>query len=472
MVYVSTCICVILFLIWSGIFIKTYQLFAYNIKNFLISVFEFHLANGDKSKFVFTKRMCRFLFLYAIISFAIFFVINYFTKSIPLIIINYILIFILSPAIIVAVHYIISPLEILIKKFYISKATKKLEKLNIIKIGITGSYGKTSTKNILATILEKEYKVCVSPQNYNTEMGLTKTILENLDDHDVIIAEMGARHIGDIKSLTKIIKPQYGILTTIGNQHLETFKTLENIENTKNELPLSIPENGIMVFNGDSQSGIKLYKNYKGNKYLSCCEDGYSYAKNIITDDSGSRFDMILDKDILHIETKLLGKCNINNIVTASTLAHLLGISNNDIVSAVKSLLPSPHRLELIKNNYFTIIDDSYNSNIIGAKEALETLSKFQGSKIVVTPGLVEMGEEQSDVNFKLGTMIADVADYIIIMNETNKNYILSGAISHNFDREKIYFCSSRKRQKELLQLLTNKGCVVLFENDLPDNYK
>ena len=125
MVYVSTCICVILFLIWSGIFIKTYQLFAYNIKNFLISVFEFHLANGDKSKFVFTKRMCRFLFLYAIISFAIFFVINYFTKSIPLIIINYILIFILSPAIIVAVHYIISPLEILIKKFYISKATKK-----------------------------------------------------------------------------------------------------------------------------------------------------------------------------------------------------------------------------------------------------------------------------------------------------------------------------------------------------------
>ena len=181
---------------------------------------------------------------------------------------------------------------------------------------------------------------------------------------------------------------------------------------------------------------------------------------------------MILDKDILHIETKLLGKCNINNIVTASTLAHLLGISNNDIVSAVKSLLPSPHRLELIKNNYFTIIDDSYNSNIIGAKEALETLSKFQGSKIVVTPGLVEMGEEQSDVNFKLGTMIADVAYYIIIMNETNKNYILSGAISHNFDREKIYFCSSRKRQKELLQLLTNKGCVVLFENDLPDNYK
>lgn len=472
MVYVSTCICVILFMIFSSIFIKTYQLCGYNILNYFHSVVEFRLSSGDKNRIIFTKRMCRFICLFAVVSFGIFFVINFFTKSVPLIIIDYILVFVFAPVLLVLVHYILLPLEILIKKFYITKATKKLSKKNIIKIGITGSYGKTSTKNILTAILEKEYKVCSSPKNYNTEMGLTKTILENLDDHDVIIAEMGARNIGDIEILTKIIKPQYGILTTIGNQHLETFKSLDNIEKTKYELALSIPEDGFMIFNGDCPSNIKLYKMFKGKKYLTCNEKGYSFAKNIVTDDCGSRFDMVLNKDVLHIETKLLGKCNIDNIVTASTFAHLIGISNEDIVSAIKSLTPTPHRLELIKNNYFTIIDDSYNSNIVGAKEALETLSKFEGNKIVVTPGLVEMGEEQSDANFKLGTMIADVADYIIIMNETNKNYILSGAISHNFDKEKIYFCSSRKKQKEILQLITTKGCVVLFENDLPDNYK
>ena len=126
----------------------------------------------------------------------------------------------------------------------------------------------------------------------------------------------------------------------------------------------------------------------------------------------------------------------------------------------------------MLKNNYSTILDDSYNSNAIGAKEALEVLSRFKGVKIVVTPGLVEMGAQQSQANFKLGTQIADVADYIIIMNEINKNDLLSGAISHNFDRNKIFFASTRKKQKEILELLTIKGCVILFENDLPDNYQ
>ena len=324
----------------------------------------------------------------------------------------------------------------------------------------------------MANILGKEYKVCTTPKNFNTEMGVTRAILENLDDHDIFIAEMGAKHKGDIEKLTKIVKPKYGILTSIGPQHIETFKTLKNIEQTKNELPLNLTKGGAMVFNGDNKSTLKLYQVFKGNKYLTNQQKGFAYAKNIETSENGSTFDLVIDGKEMKVFTRLLGNCNIHNIVTASALAYILGIKEEDIISAIKSLTPPPHRLEIIKNSYSTIIDDSYNSNVVGAREALEVLSKFRGVKIVVTPGLVEMGAEQSSVNFKLGGEIADVADYIIIMNEVNKNYLLSGAIAHNFDKNKIYFASTRKKQKEILQLLMIKGCVILFENDLPDNYK
>lgn len=472
MLYVNICVCELIFMVWSYLFVKTYQLDGYNIKLFFEHIFEFKLAYGDKNKLVFTKRMIRFLVLYLLLALALFIIINVFIHNIYLVLLNCIVIFLLCPLLIALSGILLLPIEEFIKKIYIRKARRKLGKRDIIKIGITGSYGKTSTKNILASMLEKEYKVCTTPKNFNTEMGVTRAILENLDDHDVFIAEMGAKHKGDIELLAKLVKPKYGVLTTIGNQHIETFKDLKTIEETKNELPLNLAKGGTMVFNGDSPSTLKLYKAYKGNKYLTNQKNGFAYSENICMDEHGSTFDLVLDGQRLKARTKLLGQCNINNIVTASAMAYILGISKDDIVSAIKRLSPPPHRLEVIKNNYSTIIDDSYNSNVVGSQEALEVLSKFKGLKIVVTPGLVEMGTQQSNVNFKLGGQIADVADYIIIMNEVNKNYLFSGAISHNFDKNKIFFASTRKRQKEILQVLMIKGCVILFENDLPDNYK
>ena len=472
MLYVNICVCELLFMVWSYLFVKTYQLDGYDIKLFFNHIFEFKLAFGDKNKLVFTKRMIRFLIFYLLLALALFIIVNVFILNIYLVLLNCIVIFLFCPVLIAISGIVLLPIEQLIKKYYIKKAKRKLGRLDIIKIGITGSYGKTSTKNILASMLEKEYKVCTTPKNFNTEIGVTRAILENLDDHDVFIAEMGAKHKGDIELLAKLVKPKYGILTTIGRQHIETFKSLKTIEETKNELPLNLAKGGTMVFNGDSPSTLKLYKAYKGNKYLTNQTNGFAYAENIFMDEHGSSFDLMLDGNRLKVSTKLLGNCNIKNIVTASAMAYILGISKEDIVSAIKRLSPPPHRLEVIKNNYATIIDDSYNSNVVGSHEALEVLSKFKGVKIVVTPGLVEMGEEQSNVNFKLGAAIADVADYIIIMNEVNKNYLFSGAISHNFDKSKIYFASTRKKQKEILQVLMIKDCVILFENDLPDNYK
>ena len=470
MIYLFMCLCELVFICWSYMFVKTYQLCAYKPNEFLNCVLSLNFSFGDKNRLNFTKRLIRLLITYLLISFGLFFIVFYFIHNILLILLDIILIFLFEPIILLVAHYITYPIEKLIKTFYIKKASRILKRKKIIKIGITGSYGKTSTKNILKNILEEKYSVLATPKNYNTEMGLSKTILEMLSDQQVFIAEMGARHKGDIKILADMVHPQYAIITTIGNQHLETFKTLKNIEDTKYEL--CEDEGRKIVFNGDSPSTRRLYDRFQGEKYLCNVENSYAFSKNEKMNKDGCSFDLILNKSQYRVCTKLFGKTNINNIVTASALAKVMGIDDEVIVSAIEKLQPIKHRLEVVENENCTIIDDSYNSNVVGAKEALEVLKCFDGEKIVVTPGFVELGSEQSKANFNLGCQIADVANHIIIMNDTNKNEILSGAISHNFERNNIHFADSRRKQKELLQMYVKKGSVVLFENDLPDNYQ
>lgn len=468
---IITCPLAILFFFWSLLYFKMYQLNGYKMAPFLNDVLLFHFALGDKNKIKWTKRMVRFSVLYFLISFGLIFVVLYFVPSVALIVLNIVVLFLLASLLVMIVHFIILPFENLVKLCYIKRAKSKLGKKKIVKIGITGSYGKTSTKNILTHILEKQYKVCVTPLNYNTEMGITKTILEKLDDHDIFVAEMGARHRYDIKKVASIVKPDIAIITTIGKAHLESFGSLSEIENTKYELVESLPASGQAIFNGDSAGSYRLYNRFKGNKFLTNREKSFAFAKNIECSESGSSFELVLDGKSNKVKTRLLGKCNIDNIVTAAACAYILSVPLDDIVDAISSLTPSAHRLELMHSRP-VVIDDSYNSNEVGFKEALDVLSKFDGKKIVVTPGIVELGQEQSMANFKIGCQIADVADFIVIMNETNKNDIYSGAISHNFNKKNIFFANSRARQEEILKLIVNENSVVLFENDLPDNYK
>ncbi len=451
---------------------KTYQLDGYNIGQFFNHALSLQLAFGKKNRLIFTKRVIRFICTYVIVIYALLAIIFVFSSHWLLILMDIVLLLLLIPFFIILIHYLLYPIELLIKKYYMHKASKKLAVKNCIKIGITGSFGKTSTKNILYEILSKQYKVCVSPANYNTEMGLTKTILEKLDDDDILIAEMGARKRKDIEILTRFINPDYAILTTVGGQHLDSFKTLENIENTKFELLEYMKQDGIAVINGDSKSGLKLYQRCKVAKFLTCTSNSYAYAKDIVMSENGSEFTLVLDGNELNVKTKLLGKCNIDNIVTATALGYILKIGLEDIKDAIFNLEPTPHRLELIKNEHMCIIDDSYNSNLIGATEALSVLTKFEGRKIVITPGFVEMGQEQDSSNFRLGAEIADSCDYVIIMNELNKHQILAGLISHNFNQKRVFFAKTRKEQTEILKKLSCEKCVVLFENDLPDNFE
>lgn len=472
MIYFLACFFSVLLPFWSYLFYKTYQLAGYRINDFFNTIFTKGLAFGDKNKLKFTKRMIRAIVFHVLICTILLFCIFIFVKTPGLIFLDVLMVYIFAPLLLMVAHICMLPIESCIKLYYIKKAKKKLAQKNVKIIGITGSFGKTSTKDILTSILEKSFKICKTPLNYNTEMGLTRTILEKLDDEDFLIAEMGARHVGDIRKLCDIAKPDYVVLTTVGNQHLETFGSLENIEKTKSEIiEYSKPDAPIFV-NCDSPSSNRIYHNCRKNKFATCRFNTYAYATEIIYNRHGSKFILHLDGDKLEVSTKLLGRCNVDNIVTASAIAFYLGINKADIIKAIKYLKPSPHRLELIENGRVCVLDDAYNSNLTGAQEALNVMSTFKGRKIVITPGLVEMGNEGSSANFKLGSYIADIADYVIIMNEVNKNFLLSGLISHNFDRKKIFFACSRDEQKKILATLTCEECVILFENDLPDNYR
>ena len=365
------------------------------------------------------------------------------------------------------------PVEYIIKCRYINKTKNKLSKLKCKKIGITGSFGKTSTKNILCQILEEEFKVCKTPKSYNTPMGICKTVLENLnEEHDFFIVEMGARREGDIAFLSKLVQVEYGIITPIGEQHIETFGSIENIEKTKFELCEFIDEEGVVIFNGKSLSNYKLFKKCKTKKYLLCRDNSFAFASNILMNEHGSKFTLNIDKKEIDVETKLLGKLNIDNIVTASAMAYLLGENLFNIKKGISKVKPIEHRLELINGEKVCVIDDSYNSNLSGAKEALQVLSTFKKRKIVITPGIVEMGMRQEEVNFNLGKEISKIADICIIMNKINKNSLKNGLKSGNFDENSIFFANTREEQKNLLNKILLNNDVILFENDLPDNYK
>lgn len=467
--YAFVCACVLSLL--DLIYIKIFQLENYRIKNYLKKVFDFEIAFGKKNKLNFTKRIKRLIIFDFFLNFLYFFLIFFLINNIYLIISLVFFGFIFSEYLIVTTFLIAMPIENAIKINFVKKAKKKLKQTNCKKIAITGSFGKTSTKNILYQILKEEFDVCASPQSYNTPMGICKTILGNLKEtDDFLIVEYGARRKGDIKFLAENFGVDFGIVTPIGNCHLETFGSLENIANEKYELCQNARE--CVLFNGKSLATKNLFDKYPYKKYLVCSQNSFAYAKNIKHSADGSKFDLIVNGQKIQCKSSLMGKANIDNIVVATAMAYLLGESLFSIQKAIEKLRPIPHRLELIKSGFAYVLDDSYNSNLEGFKTALDVLKSFKGKKIVVSPGMIELGLMQAETNFEAGEMVAKVADIFVIMNETNKKSLYDGAVSAGMEKERIYFATTRKEQTNLLKSILTQGDVVLFENDFPDNVK
>ncbi|MEG1500074.1 MAG: UDP-N-acetylmuramoyl-tripeptide--D-alanyl-D-alanine ligase, partial [Clostridia bacterium] len=383
---------------------------------------------------------------------------------------------ILLPILVPLVHFILIPFEHLVRIKYIKSAKRKLQKFpDLIKIGITGSYGKTSTKYILNTILSQSFNVCISPFSFNTPMGLTKVVHSYLKpEHEVLIAEMGARQVGDIAFLCDIIKPKYGILTSVGNQHLSTFFSIENITKTKYELIDSLPEDGLAIFNGDNEICVNLQKNCKKKSLLTAIsnENAFAHAKNVTVGHKGISFTLCINSEEIDCCTKLLGLHNLENILLCCALASHLGLTLKQISKGISELKPLSHRLEITSANGIHILDDSYNSSVKGSEAALNVLEMFPSKKkIIITPGLVELGGKEYAENFNFGKKMAKVASHVIVVNETHKEAISEGLLSEGFGQDKIIFAENLIAAQLQLKTIIKKGDIVLFENDLPDNY-
>jgi len=332
------------------------------------------------------------------------------------------LVAVLLPIFVLLANYLLFPVEWLIRRYYLLRATRKLfspEYAELIRIGITGSYGKTSCKNILAAMLSQKYKTVASPHSFNTPMGFCKTVNRVLQPGtEILIMEMGARYRGDIRKMCQLFKPMHGMLTSIGLAHLETLKTPENIKAEKYELVNALPAEGIRVIGGDTPDNIAL-----------CTE-----------------------------------------------MARALGVTDKQIADAIATLEPTPHRLQHITTEHGVhILDDSYNSNPHGAAAALEMLkqlkTKHGGSAIVLTPGMVELGKYQYTENHKFGQKIAAVADKVIIIGDLNRDALRDGLAAAGFQKENVLFSKTLEDSKKLYAPLLHKNDVLLIENDLPDNF-
>ncbi len=452
---------------------KNFQLCGYDLKFYFSHSYMLKYEFGGKNSLVFTKRMIRLICFYFLVLAGINLCCFMLISETWLIALCCVIELMALNLIFSICGLILLPFENLIKRFYIKKACKVLQNFKGIKIAITGSFGKTSTKNFLAVMLKQKYNVCITPRNFNTPMGLCKTALEHLSSTDeVLIVEMGARHKGDINELMDMLKPKYGIITAIGEQHLETFGDIDTVIATKYELCEKLGSSGLAVFDGSNEIAKKLYKRFCGEKYLAGDPSGPIYIQSAQYSSNGAKLKLILNGEKHVVQTEILGEKLINDIVVAATMASVLGVDDRKILKAIKMLKPAPHRLQLLKNGDMTIIDDAYNSNLEGGRQACECLKLFKGKRIIVSPGLVEQGDKQYELNFKLGKMFGESCDELIIMNETNKTSLLKGAMSVGMKEEHIHFAQTRKQQQELLSTLHTKDSVILFENDLPDNYK
>ena len=381
----------------------------------------------------------------------------------------------LLPLTVALAGLLIWPVERLIFHLYFRDAEKKiLKNERLIRIGITGSYGKTSTKFILAELLSQKYNVLATPASFNTPMGVTRIIRERLTPaHQVFIGEMGARHVGEIRELCRLVHPQIGILTAVGPQHLDTFKTLERIKKTKYELIEALPEDGLSVFLDDGDIVTNLYRRTGKARLLAGKEGADAWATDVRVSPAGSHFILHLrDWEPFECQTQLLGEHNIRNILLSALVARYLGLTPEQIRRGILSLRPVEHRLQLLRTaGSVTVIDDAFNTNPRSSREALKVLSSFPGRHVIVTPGMVELGPDEEKYNEEFGRAMAGAVDIAVLVGRKHTAPIRRGMLAAGFAEDRIHTVGSLQEAVAAVNGLILPGDTVMYENDLPDHY-
>ncbi|MDD2274591.1 MAG: UDP-N-acetylmuramoyl-tripeptide--D-alanyl-D-alanine ligase [Candidatus Pacebacteria bacterium] len=438
------------------IVILALTLIEFNLFYVLLFIYLIESLEVFKRKVILPQKTSKTIFLSFII-FLIFASFIVFASSIdPFSAFLLILIFdILTPIIVSLIILLFQPITVLLRNRTIRKAIKKRKTLdNLLVIGVTGSYGKSSTKEYLKTLLENDFKVVTTNKNENSEMGISRCILNDInDEHEIFICEMGAYNRGGIKLLTKIAQPKIGVLTGINNQHLATFGSQKNIIKAKFELIDALPLEGLAVLNWDNAYIKENFKSEIANiKY--CGDDLWAEE---ITENS---FNLCSPKGCHEIKHKIKGSFNIPNLLGAISVAKKLGMTIEEIQDRV---LKIEGGLNIKKRGNFDIIDATYSSNFNGIISHLEELKKWKGSKIIVMPCLIELGKDAKIAHYEIGRKIGEVCDLAIITTNDYKKEIIRGA--NHSQMKNIIFSDNAEKIYNRINLCDKADSVILLES-------
>lgn len=457
--------------------------------------FDYYRGEKPKKPLVFTPRMIRLTIPFAIISSLLPLLTSYiaFTGNIPFTnaqlssdLLYSVDIYILSfgwvfgnaiiPFFIFTAALVTAPVENYVHRHFIRLAKQKLESMpDLTVIAITGSYGKTSTKFMIRDLLSERFSVCSTPGSYNTPMGICKVINEDLEaHHQILVLEMGARYEGNIDELCDIAEPDISVITNIGIAHLETFGSQDAIARTKSTLIKRTRKNGTAVLNADDDRVAAMADLRDDLTIVSVgLDNGDIRASDIQYNQKGMRFTATVKGESEAFTTKLLGVHNVRNLLLAIGVAGVFDIRLTTMALAAARMQPVEHRLELKHQGELTVIDDAFNSNPTGARNAVEILSEFDsGRRIIITPGMIELGDLQETKNRDFGQQIGEAnLDLVILVGEKQTEPIREGIRATGFNTENIRTARSLYEANRMMQDFAQPGDVVLYENDLPDSF-
>lgn len=365
---------------------------------------------------------------------------------------------IMLPIITLISWLIFLPIDCFIANYYLKKAAKKLWQSNITVIAITGSYGKTCTKDMLSALLQN----AITPSgSCNTPLGIASFINKtDFVGYKYLILEFGARNVGDINRLCKLFPPKYGIITGICPQHLSTFKTLGNVVKTKGELVENLPKDGSCVLNGSDQNVYSLIDLGTCAKVLT----DKTIVSNFQTTLKGTTFHVTYNGKTYHVTLPQISQYVVDTFLACFNVCTLLGQSVDVTVVNCKKIVQTPHRMQTTFNGSFWIVDDAYNANIKGIESCCNTLSQFDNFKIALTQGIVEGGRQQRQLNKQCGKMLSQTFNVVIAIGKYARQ-ITRGIVGDC----NVICVKTLAQGVEQLQKYVRQNYIVLFQNDLPD---
>jgi UDP-N-acetylmuramoyl-tripeptide--D-alanyl-D-alanine ligase len=390
----------------------------------------------------------------------------------------------LSDILLVAANVVTKPAEERIRSHYLALAAKRLTEVDPLVVAVVGSYGKTSTKHILAQLLQPSVNTLPTRKSFNTLMGVSRAINEDLEPaHRVFVVEMDAYAAGEIAAISDLVHPKVAIVTAIGPQHMERFGTLDRISDAMFEVITALPVDGIAIVHTGDEPGAALARRASAThrvvRYDLADSEAASGADVVATairvDARGCTFQWRWAAEHLErpVVIPLLGRHQVANVSAALAAVHVLGYSVDAAIAAAASLEQIEHRLQLMRTaGPLTVIDDSYNANPVGVHNGLEVLAAMTGgAKFLVTPGLVELGSVEDAENRRYGAHAATVCDHVIVMSAKTSEALCAGLRDAGLSEDRIHLVDSLEQATAVLQRLSKPGDVVLFANDLPDTY-